>query len=188
MYLTALASRGRSAPRPRAADPFRCRPEPPTPGVTVYHAIVRRNLRRAFAAVNRGDYPSVVRQFAPTATHWFAGGHALGGGRDSPGQIQEWYDRLAALLPNLRFELTKVTATGWPWNTVAFVEWTDHLTDREGTHHTNQGVHVLRIAWGRITEMHVHCDTALLTSVLATLAAQGAPDAAAPPIGEPGPF
>lgn len=153
----------------------------------MYHAIVRRNLRTAFAAVNRADYPAIVRQFAPTAEHWFSGDHALGGGRDSPEQIQRWYDRLAALLPDLRFELRKVTATGWPWNTVAFVEWTDHLTDREGTHYSNQGVHVLRIAWGRITEMHVYCDTAKLASVLDALAAQGVPEASAPPVGEPGP-
>ncbi|MGW5349081.1 nuclear transport factor 2 family protein [Streptomyces sp. NPDC004031] len=154
----------------------------------MYHAIVRRNLRKSFAEVNRGNYPAIVRQFTPAAEHWFSGSHALGGGRHDNRRIQQWYDRLAALLPDLRFELTKVSAKGWPWDTVAFVEWVDHLTDREGNHYSNQGVHVIRIAWGKITELHIYCDTALLASVLDTLAAQGVSEASAPPVGDPGPF
>jgi ketosteroid isomerase-like protein len=79
---------------------------------------------------------------------------------------KHWYDRLA-IIPDLRFELKKVVAKGWPWDTVAFVEWVDHLTDREGTHYSNQGVHVLRIRWAKIIELHIYCDAALLAAVCA---------------------
>ncbi|MET9397518.1 nuclear transport factor 2 family protein [Kitasatospora sp. NPDC002965] len=154
----------------------------------MYHAIVRRNLRNSFAEVNRGNYPAIVRQFAPDAEHWFSGSHALAGGRHDAEQIQRWYDRLAEVMPDLRFELKKVVAKGWPWDTVAFVEWVDHLTDREGNHYSNQGVHVLRIKWAKITELHIYCDTALLASVCDVLGQQGVTEAVAPPIGHPGPF
>ncbi|MFE6866876.1 nuclear transport factor 2 family protein [Kitasatospora sp. NPDC057692] len=154
----------------------------------MYHAIVRRNLRKSFAEVDRGNYAAVVRQFAPGAEHWFSGGHALSGGRHGAEQIQRWYDRLAEVMPDLRFELKKVVAKGLPWDTVAFVEWVDHLTDREGNQYSNQGVHVVRIKWGRITELHVYCDTGLLEAVLERLGGQGVGEAVAEPVGEPGPF
>lgn len=35
----------------------------------MYHLIVRSKLRRAFAAINRGDYSAVVAQFAPRHRH-----------------------------------------------------------------------------------------------------------------------
>lgn len=154
----------------------------------MYHFIVRRNLRKSFDQVNQGDFASIVGQFAPGgAEHWFSGSHALSGGRRDIEQIQEWYDRLAMLLPDLRFEIKKVVATGWPWNTTAFVEWVDHLTDREGNHYSNQGVHVVRIKWGKIVELHIYCDTQVLASVCEILASQGVEQAVADPIGEPNP-
>ncbi|MFJ9968033.1 nuclear transport factor 2 family protein [Streptomyces avermitilis] len=154
----------------------------------MYHAIVRRNLRNSFAEVNRGNYAAILRQFTPDAEHWFSGGHALSGGRTTTEQIQRWYDRLAEAMPDLRFELKKVVAKGWPWDTVAFAEWVDHLTDREGNHYSNQGVHVVRIKWGKITELHIYCDTELLETVLDKLGQQGVDEAVATPIGTPGPF
>jgi ketosteroid isomerase-like protein len=98
-------------------------------------------------------------------------------------QIQEWYDRLAVLMPDLKFEITNIVAGGWPWNTVAFVEWVDHLTDRTGRAYSNQGVHVIRLKWGKIVELHIYCDTQMLAEILQTLGEQGVGEAAAPPIG-----
>jgi ketosteroid isomerase-like protein len=154
----------------------------------VYHFIVRRNLRNSFDQVNRGEFAPIVRQFTPSGTeHWFSGSHALSGGRRDIEQIQEWYDRLAALFPDLRFEIKKVAAKGWPWNTIAFVEWVDHLTDRAGNHYSNQGVHVLRIKWGKIVELHIYCDTQVLAAVCQILGSQGVEQAVAAPIGKPNP-
>jgi ketosteroid isomerase-like protein len=153
----------------------------------MYHFIVRRNLRNSFAQVNRGEYAPIVRQFAPGSEHWFSGSHALSGGRRDLEQIQQWYDRLAMLLPDLRFEIKKVASRGWPWDTIAFVEWVDHLTDRSGNHYSNQGAHVLRIEWGKITELHIYCDTQLLATVCDILGSQGVEQATAAPIGEPNP-
>lgn len=150
----------------------------------MYHAIVRGKLRDSFDQVNAGNYRAIVAQFAPGAEHWFAGSHALAGRRSTPAQIREWYDRLAVLLPDLRFEITHVAVRGWPWNTTAFVEWVDHLTDREGRRYSNRGVHALRLSWGKITSLRIYCDTDLLQTVLHNLAGQGVTEASAPPIGE----
>ncbi|MFE7559036.1 nuclear transport factor 2 family protein [Kitasatospora sp. NPDC057500] len=157
-------------------------------GGDVYHAVVRRNLRKSFGEVNRGNYGAIVRQFAPEAEHWFSGRHALSGARRRGEEIQRWYDRLAEVMPDLRFEVKKVVAKGWPWDTVAFAEWVDHLTDREGNRYSNQGVHVVRIKWGRITELHIYCDTELLERVLERIGGQGVGEAVAEPVGEPGPW
>jgi len=153
-------------------------------GVLMYHAIVRSKLRDSFAQVNKGNYDAIVRQFAPGAEHWFSGSHALAGHRTTPKEIQAWYERLATVLPDLRFEITNIAVQGWPWNTVAFVEWVDYLTDRTGQQYSNRGVHALRLAWGKIESLRIYCDTELLSEVLSTLGDQGVEEAVAAPIGE----
>lgn len=151
--------------------------------------IVRRNLRKSFEAINEGNYAAIVRQFKPEASeHWFSGTHALAGRRDTMAEIQQWYDRLAAVFPTLRFEITKMVVGGWPWDTVAMIEWIDHVSDRDGNKFSNQGVHVIRLRWAKVTELHVYCDTQLLADICRRIAGQGLPDAAAEPIGAKVPF
>jgi len=154
--------------------------------VGMYHYVVRRNLRNSFEQINRGNYAAIVRQFAPAGVeHWFSGTHALSGGRDRPEQIQQWYDRLAVVFPDLRFDIKKLVVRGWPWNTVAMIEWVDYVSDRDGQRYSNQGVHVIRLKWGRVVELHVYCDTQLLASICQTLGEQGVPEAVAAPIEQP---
>ena len=155
----------------------------------MYHAIVRRKLRASFDNINKGNYAAIVRQFATTdVEHWFSGSSALSGRRDTPEQIQEWYDRLASVFPDLRFEIDKLTVSGWPWDTVAVIEWVDFLSDLEGNGYSNQGVHVIRLKWGRVVELHIYCDTELLSRVCRALGSQGNAAAVAPPIGPTVPF
>lgn len=154
----------------------------------IYHAIVRSKLKQSFEEVNRGNLDAVVAQFAPDAEHWFSGAHALGGRRQGTAQIQEWYDRLATVLPDLRFEITGIAVSGPPWRTVAAVEWVDHFTDPSGQAWSNQGVHVIHLAGGKITALHIYCDTELLARALTVLAEQGRPQAGAAPIGDSVPF
>lgn len=149
----------------------------------MYHAIVEKKLRASFEEVNRGNLTAVVEQFAPEAEHWFSGEHALGGRRQGIAEIRAWYDRLGTVLPDLRFEITGVAVSGMPWNTVAMVEWVDHFRDPSGRPWSNQGVHVVRLGWGRIRSLHIFCDTVLITEALRVLADLGRPGAGATPIG-----
>lgn len=150
----------------------------------MYHAIVKRNLLNSFAALNRGDYKVITEQFRDQGvSHWFSGEqHPMAGLRRSKSAIFEWYDRLARLMPDLKFEIEKVAISGWPWHTVAMLEWTDHLSDREGQCYSNRGVHVITIAWGKVIALEVFCDIEYLQGYFAALRAQGVEEAAAPPI------
>ena len=62
----------------------------------MYHAIVRRKLRRAFDDINAGRYDGIVAQFAPRHRHAMAGEHALAGERHTPASTARWYERLVA--------------------------------------------------------------------------------------------
>jgi len=150
----------------------------------MYHAIVRRRLRQVFAALNAGRADTLPAQFAPRAVHGFSGHHALGGTRCTAAGIAAWYRRLPRVLPDLAFEIERIVVAGWPWRTQAMVEWRDHGVCLDGSTFANQGVHSLTLRWGRVTALHIHCDTAVLCEVLRRQAAGGIAEAAAPPIQE----
>jgi ketosteroid isomerase-like protein len=147
----------------------------------MYHRIVKRRLRRAFDDINAGRYDRIVPQFAPAHRHTFFGDHALGGTRRALDATRAWYGRLARVFPDLRFEIRGIAVAGWPWDTVAMIEWTDHFSVN-GTPAGNQGVHVFRLRWGRVVELSVYCDTAKLCGYLDEKAATGLAEATAPPI------
>ena len=48
---------------------------------------------------------------------------------------------------------------GWPWNTVAAVEWDDWASTRDGKGYRNEGVHIIRLRWARVVSLHVYHDT-----------------------------
>jgi ketosteroid isomerase-like protein len=150
----------------------------------MYSLIVRRNIRNAFAQINRGKYAGIVKQFAPNAEHVFYGDHALGGSRFTPAGIARWYKRLPAIFPDLRFDVKKITVNGWPWDTTVAVEWVDHFTLKDGTSGSNQGAHVFGIRWGKVISLHIYCDTAKLVGYLERLVEQGVAEAGAAAIDE----
>src|SRR6516225_1936607 len=90
---------------------------------TMYHAIVRRKLHRAFADINAGRYGGIVAQFAPRHRHVMPGEHALAGERHTPESTARWYARLQRLLPGLVFDVRAIVVGGMPWRTVATVAW-----------------------------------------------------------------
>lgn len=150
----------------------------------MYHAIVRRKLRLAFEAINRGDHAHVLAQFAPRHRHRMLGEHALGGERHGLASTTRWYARLARLLPDLRFTLDDVLVAGWPWRTRALVTWRDDFTLPDGSRGSNQGVHEFELRWGRVHAMTVHCDTARLRAYCERMAGCGLAEALEPPISD----
>jgi ketosteroid isomerase-like protein len=147
----------------------------------MFHAIMRAKLRGAFRDIDAGRYDRIVPQFAARHEHVFGGEHALAGTRRSVEATGRWYERLARVFPDLRFEITSIVVSGWPWDTRAAVEWRDHFTV-DGAPRSNEGVHMFRFAWGRVTSLHVYCDTQKLAAVLAAKAEGGVGEAVAAPI------
>jgi len=148
----------------------------------IYRSIVEHQLRRAFKALNQGDHATVLAAFGAPVEHVFFGEHALGGSRHAMSSIVPWYARLKTVFPDLHFDIESLAVKGMPWNTVAMVEWRDRFTLRDGTPRGNQGVHVLRLKWGKVVSLRVYCDTQVLASVLGELQLQGVADAGLPPI------
>ena len=149
----------------------------------MYHVIVRRRIVALFAAVNRGDAGPVLAGFAPRFEHVMLGGpHALSGRRRSLVQTREWYGRLYRLLPDIHFDLHRITVRGMPWRTLAVAEWSETNSGTDGvlTHAT--GVHVVEIAWGRVTRLLILPDTVKLEATLARLMAGGVDEAGSAPI------
>ncbi len=151
----------------------------------MYHAIVRHKLRKAFAAINAGDYSGIVAQFAAQHRHAMYGRHALAGERRDLESTTRWYERLKRLLPDLRFEVDAVVVGGWPWDTHAAVSWRDRFTLPNGEQGSNQGVHVFRLAWGKVRSLEVHCDTARLEAYCRRMGELGLNEALAAPITRP---
>ena len=148
----------------------------------IYRSIVEHQLRRAFEALNRGDHAPVLAAFGSPVEHVFFGEHALAGSRHTMDSIVPWYQRLKTVFPDLHFDIQSLAVRGMPWNTVALVEWRDRFTWRDGSRRGNQGVHVLRLKWGKVVSLRVYCDTQVLASVLRDLETQGVADAGMPPI------
>lgn len=152
----------------------------------IYQAIVARKLRKTFEALNRGDYESVLGAFGSPVEHVFFGDHALAGSRHSMESVVRWYDRLKIVFPDLHFDIDAIAISGMPWNTTAMIEWRDSFTLRDGARRGNQGVHVMKIRWGKVVSLHIYCDTQVLASVLGELGAQGVLEAALPAIDDAG--
>lgn len=148
----------------------------------MYHAIVKRIAVRSFENLNRGDFQSVLKNIAPRITHTFSGTHALGGTRHSVEAMHRWFERLYRLSPGLNFEIRNVAVSGWPWNTTVAVEWVDRATPADGSAYVNEGVHVIKMRWGKVTYLHAYLDTQRTEAMCRGLVRFGVAEAAAPPI------
>ena len=148
----------------------------------MYHWMVRRLVRGTFAALSRGDYESVLRGVSPSVTHTFSGTHALGGTRHSVDGMRRWFQRLYRLSPGLCFEIKNIAVSGWPWDTTVAVEWVDRATPADGTAYVNEGVHVIKLRWGKVVYLHAYLDTQLTEALCRRLGAFGLEEATAPPI------
>lgn len=148
----------------------------------MYHAVVRRVVTSLFDAVNRGNAQPVLDGFAPSFEHIFLGESALGGRRTSLAQTNAWYARLYRLLPDIHFDIERITVCGTPWNTLAVVEWRERNSGTDGVVTTNRGIHAVHIAWGKMTRLIICPDTTLLVATLDRLARAGVEEAHAPMI------
>lgn len=150
----------------------------------MYHAIVKRIARIAFEDLSDRKVEPLIERSAPDLRHSFAGDHALGGTRHSRQAFRAWMERLYRLFPELTFTIRDMMATGPPWNTRLAIAWTDRGEAADGVDYENDGVHLLRLEWGRLTELHAKLDTQHLERTLDRMAAAGIEEAAADPIGD----
>ena len=147
-----------------------------------YRHAVEGAVRLAFGRLSKGDYRTMLTACAPDVEHTFSGEHALGGTRHGKEALGRWFGRLYRLFPGLDFEVKRVLVRGWPWRTVAMIEWVDRARPADGSPYVNEGCHVLRFSWGRLVGLHAYLDTQKVEETLDRLARRGIEEASAPPI------
>ena len=148
----------------------------------MYHAIVRQNVRKLFAALGRGDVDYAVAGMARRFEHIFPGDHTLGGVRHTRPGIRAWLQRLMRVLPGIRFQIKHMAVSGAPWNTTVVVEWRDYATLADGTQYVNDGAHAIRLRWGKVIALHAYLDTAVMEEAMRKMTKAGVAEAAAPRI------
>jgi ketosteroid isomerase-like protein len=148
----------------------------------MYHAVVRRRVLATFAALSRGNYEPALAGMAPRFEHIFAGSHPAGGTRHTPDAMRRWFERLFRLNHNLSFIIKHVAVGGPPWNTTAVVEWRDTAVLATGTDYVNDGVHVIRMRWGKVISLHAYLDTEVFATACRQMADAGITEASAAPI------
>jgi len=150
----------------------------------MYKALVRAEVRKVFAEINRGNWMAPAKRATPDVHHVIYGDHALGGERHTRDGFERWLQRASRILPGLRFEVTNVVVCGFPWNTWAAAEWVDEAVLRGGTAYRNDGVTCLNIRWGRTCAVHEYMDTQKVAEACAAVAGEGVVEALSPPVGD----
>jgi ketosteroid isomerase-like protein len=64
--------------------------------------------------------------------------------------MRRWFEPLFRLLPNLAFKIKHIAVSGSPWDTTIVVEWGDTAPLPGGRPYVNDGVHVMRMRWGKV--------------------------------------
>ena len=120
--------------------------------------LVRMLVRRGYRALGAGQAAPVVNLFRPGARFRFSGSHSWGIDTTDHHQIESWFERFAALRPQL--VVIDVVVNGPPWNMSACVIFDDSFRDRSGRIvYANHGVQYVRLRWGKIVLDEVNVDT-----------------------------
>ncbi|GEM45393.1 nuclear transport factor 2 family protein [Deinococcus cellulosilyticus] len=151
----------------------------------MYHAIVRSIIRTAFRTLSQGknaDLNRILQLFSSKAMFSFSGDHALGGQRQGTTDIRKWFERFQRIFPAIHFKVDRILVSGWPWNTLVTTFFTVQAPLPDGWTYQNEGLQVLRICWGKITEDHLFEDTSRLQDALSCLEKHGLQEAGMPPL------
>jgi ketosteroid isomerase-like protein len=148
----------------------------------MYHRIVARKVRQAFAGISAGDFESMISAMAPRFTYTFYGDHALAGQRHTTAALRLWWQRGARLLPNPSFTVEEVIVAGGPWSTRIATRVRVTATLPGGSRYENVFMQFMRMRWAKITEIRTLEDNVVLQRALDEVAAAGVAEAHAAPI------
>jgi len=60
---------------------------------------------------------------------------------------------------------------------MAAVEWVDSIKTADGEQHHNSGVHIIRMRWGKVTELRIYTDTQKVAALCGIQARNGIAEA-----------
>ncbi len=139
----------------------------------MYHAFMRRQIRRAYGLISTGQFDALVAQFAPNAVFAFPGEHALGGEFRGPDAVRAWFTEVRRLFPDFRLEPRRIIVEGGPLHTHAATWFAVSGTFPDRKLYRNEGVQLLELQRGRVYEDRLFEDTAVVIDALDRLDALG---------------
>ena len=119
----------------------------------MYRWIVGRIARHLIGQVVAGRPETALRMAAPDLRFLFPGDSSFAADYHDRDSFAEWVRRFAALRPEYTVE--DVIVTGPPWNTRVAMRFHDRI----GADYENDGMHYLKMRWGKLTHDQVFLDT-----------------------------
>ena len=135
----------------------------------MYHAIVRRRVVALFAAVSKGDARPVLEGLAPHFEHFFL---AI---MPSVDRVSRWRKRDCGTSGSIGCCQTSVLTSA----PSGFRDWLESNSGTDGVRTFTRGVHVVRLAWGRMTYIGIYPDTVGVVTTLQRLSRAGVAEATA---------
>lgn len=133
----------------------------------MYQWLVRRLASSAFAGLREGDARFATALLADDVQFRFPGRSPFSAQYASKSDSQRWLARFAHFRPD--FQIHDVIVGGPPWNIRASIYFTDRIGDpADGEPYVNEGVCLLRIRRGRVTEERVFLDTQAVADFFGT--------------------
>jgi ketosteroid isomerase-like protein len=150
-------------------------------GVSPLSRIAAGTYLRGLAAVERGDFDQVLRQFRPGCELIFVSRTALGARLSGRADLLRWFERFRRLLPDPQFDVLRLIIAGPVWDQRIAA----HVIIRcrvAGEPYQNQFAQFLRLRWGKVADDLILEDTATWETASRRLAAAGKAEAAEPPL------
>jgi hypothetical protein len=136
--------------------------------------LVRLLVERVYKALRSGDPEPALRMFETHARLFFAGSHSWAVDTTDAATRRSWFERFAALRPDLR--CADVVVGGPPWRMSVCVVFDDALHNASGELvYSNHGVQYLQLRWGRVVGDEINLDTQRVAAYDASTAHSGAP-------------
>ncbi len=145
----------------------------------MYHTIVKLIARKNFEKVNSKKYDSLLASCSPDIRHSFGGSHALGGVRHDREALRRWFERLGRIMPTLKLVVRDVWVKGWPGKTTVIIRWDGTATLADKAPYHNHGVHIIKMRWGKVTDIDANEDSQAVTEGLLVQSKNGIPEAIA---------
>ena len=153
----------------------------PISGISLAGRIGARTYVDGLAAVERGDFDQVLRQFRPDCEFVFVSRTGLGARLSGKADLLRWFERFRRLLPDPLFDVQRLVIGGPVWNQ----RLAAHVIIRSrvaGEPYENQFAQFLTLRWGKVGEDLILEDTATWEAASRRLVAAGDTQAAGPPL------
>jgi ketosteroid isomerase-like protein len=153
----------------------------PVRGASLAGRIAASTYLGGLAAVERGDFDQVLRQFRTDCEFVFVSRTALGARLSGKADLLRWFERFQRLLPDPSFDVQHLVIGGpvWHQRIAAHVIIASRVA---GEPYQNQFAQFLTLRWGKVTEDLILEDTATWEAASLRLAAAGDTEAARPPL------